>query len=111
MTGADRSEAWRTLECSTPASSDGMSGMWTCRRPDGGIHRLGGARGEDDLARPSCPTGRPPALALASSAWRAARPSAWTRPGSAARCSFAFEPVTMAFTTSGRGGEVDAWSR
>ena len=46
-----RAEASRTDECSTSASTIGRARSGPGRPPGGGVHRLGAARGEDDLSR------------------------------------------------------------
>ena len=95
-----------TAECSTAGTT-----WWAPARPR--PHR-----GGDRLGAPLVNTtsrGRAPSHAAASSrafstATRAAMPSMWMRPGSPVPSSPRSAAVKAA-TTSGRGGEVDVWSR
>ena len=73
------------------------SGRGFARLPDGLMDELGLAEG--DVIE---------IVGKRSTAARAIRPSVWTRPGSAASPA---SHGSMASTTSGRAGDVDAWSR
>ena len=69
--------------------------------------RLGGARGEDDLAWPA-PSRAATCSRACSTAARAVMPSEWILPGSPP--GVRSQAVTVS-TTSGRAGDVEAWSR
>ena len=78
-----RAEASRDRGVLDGGAEHGRARMGAGRTPDGGVDGLGGARGEDHLARPRRRRGRPPARGPSSSASRTVRPSSCSRPGSA----------------------------
>ena len=90
-------------------TATGLPGRARVAPHDGRVDRLGPARGEHDLAGPGAERARRPARGRPRPVPRTMRPSVWTRPGSAAGDGRPLRSGPRA--TSGRGGEVEAWSR
>ena len=109
-TGAARAEASRTEECSTSAHTTVAPG-WDRVALQVAVLTASVPPEVKTTWRGRTPNNAATASRLDSTRVRAARPSVWTRPGSPVCSGAVRSQSVMAAATSGRGGEVEAWSR